>query len=576
MEKQRKPFLTARRGLAIGLSVGIALVPAWAWAEQLPVFKLADPTIDVEHATGILASLYGGKLPHPPEMDEDRGALIQRIDAKEVEIQLASGGLFARDAKQLWNPALTPRLPKHEEAKALADRFVAEHKLLPERSEHLSVSFIGFSETGAAPDVKGAVVSQTLDIQANYAVNMTVKNDAGKALELPLVGGGGKFKVAIGDGGEVIGYQGVWRPIADVVSHEDVMPKAEALERYRKSVGDLKLTRAELSLAYYAAPSYESQTYLAPVWVVQAEADVDGERVPLRHTLMAATQYGPTFPAIQALPRDGDKPLSPSEDGDEGRKVSASWLDLLIPKAHAANGFEAGASWIGPSQGLAGSPANAGGFITGMALAGWAINFNWGEANAWESDWNANDDTWVDAADFVFYTGHANANGWVLNAPGDTFLHFSEVGASPGNPNDRYGQQDLEWAIIAACGPHQSSHFTTSVGNAFDRWRGIFDRMHIFLGYGAVTYDNTTEGARFTQLARSGWPIIDAWFRTAWEIQPATNGFAAPDGPVVYVTAMYAHDGNHSTRNDHIWGFGSVAADPPTSGQSRTLMWSGT
>jgi hypothetical protein len=49
---------------------------------------------------------------------------------------------------------------------------------------------------------------------------------------------------------------------------------------------------------------------------------------------------------------------------------------------------------------------------------GWKVNFNWGDANAWKSDWDANDDSWVDSADFVFYTGHASLNGWLLVTPG--------------------------------------------------------------------------------------------------------------------------------------------------------------
>ncbi len=114
------------------------------------------------------------------------------------------------------------------------------------------------------------------------------------------------------------------------------------------------------------------------------------------------------------------------------------------------------------------------------------------------------------------------------------------------------------------------------MNNAFDRWRGIFDGLHIFLGYGAVTYDNTTEGARVTELMRQGWTVIDAWFRTAWEIQPSTNNSNAPDGPTIWVTAMYAHMGSNDTRNDHIWGTGTTVADPVGSGQKRKLLWSGT
>jgi hypothetical protein len=337
------------------------------------------------------------------------------------------------------------------------------------------------------------------------------------------------------------------------------------------------VTKLSSSLAYYSAPSFERQTVLAPVWVMRGEADVDGNRVPLRLAIIAATKYGPEWRAPQFVPReDGQKPNDGSLDGDEKFGANRSLLDFFISPSHAANPFEAGTSWIGPSQGLGGSPANAQGFVDTLSNAGWLVNFNWGEWAAFESDWNSDDDAWVDAADFVFYTGHANSDGWVLNVPNDTFLHYSEVGAWPGSPNDRWGQNDLEWMIIAACGPHQSSHFTTNVGNAFDRWRGSFDGLHTMMGYGAVTFDNTTEGSRVSQLALSGWTIIDAWFRAAWEIQPSTNSESPPNGSTIFVTAMYAANSSNDTRNDRIWGAGTTVGDSRDPNQVRWLLWSGT
>lgn len=574
--KSKQPLSGGGQKRMLLLMLGITLMPVAVLAEQLPVYKLATPTVDYEKANAILASMYGGKLPTSPEITEKRGSVIFRVGAKEVEIQKASGGFFARDAERLWNPNLKAQLPDEKTARTVADAFMADNKLVPARSPFASFSFAGFSETGAGEDVPGIVVKHQLDTQANYQMHLLVKDATGAQMKVPVVGGGGKFKVALGDGGAVIGFHGNWRPITGVLSYEESMSRTDAEAKFRKMASGMKILKTESFLAYYAAPSFEGQETLAPVWVVKAEGEVDGRKVPLRNAIIAATQYGPAFPAIPAKQRlINDKPPAPTEEDDASRAARFKWLDLLIPKAFAA-GIEAGTSWIGPSQGLAGSPANAQGFVDNLAAAGWNINFNWGELAAWESDWNANDDSYVDAADFVFYTGHANSDGWVLNNPNDTFLSYTEVGASPSSPNDHYGQNDLEWFIIAACGPHQSSHFTSGIGNAFDRWRGIFDGLHVFLGYGAVTYDNTTEGARVTELALSGWTVIDAWFRAAWEIQPSTNGYAAPNGSTIYVTAMYATKSGVNTRNDHIWNSGTTVSDPTIPNQTRWLMWSGT
>jgi hypothetical protein len=226
---------------------------------------------------------------------------------------------------------------------------------------------------------------------------------------------------------------------------------------------------------------------------------------------------------------------------------------------------------------LSGSQNNAKGFIDGLVDAGWTKNFNWGDAAAWESDWRRENDRWVDAADFVFYTGHASMNGWVLSNPDDGFLRFSEVGSGPGSPGDLWGQQDLEWMIIAACGPLQDELINPpGGGDVLDRWGGAFDGLHQLLGYGAVTYDNEEEGESVIEYARDGDDIIGAWFRTAREIQPPENGYDGPDGPVIYVGAMYVYRSGVTTpRNDHLWGYGSVAPDP-TSPNVKVCMWTTT
>ena len=566
--------------LILGLGISLSS-PVTSLALQLPVFKLVVPEVERERAVSILTNLHKGRLSPGAEEKDRVKVFIYRAGKKELEIYKASGGIFIRDVEQLWNPRLKPTLPSQDEAKRLADKFLADNKLLPGPDPHVKVSFSGYSETaGAAVDDLGkAEKKKVLDVQVNYKVDLSVEGTEGQRHTLPVVGGGGKFKVVIGQGDSVIGYLGVWRPIAEVASREEILPQAEAEAKFKKMVGNLKVTKTESFLAYYSAPIFEEQTYLAPVWVVKTEAEIGGKKVPLRNTIIAATKYGPKWPEIPAIKRtQEDKPLPRALDKDEHvGPQRESLLDLLAQPAWAQDGIiEAATSWIGPSQGLYGSPANAQGFVDGLSAAGWTINFNWGEANAWESDWNSNDDNWVDAADFVFYTGHADENSWVLNSPADTSLRYTEVGLTPGSPHDHYGQNDLEWVIIAACGPHESSHFTTGVGNAFDRWRGIFDGLHVFMGYGAVTSDNTTEGARVVELALAGWPIIDAWFRTAWEIQDSTNGWSAPYGPTIYVTAMYAHRGDHATRNDHIWGTGTTVVDPVSPGQERYLMWSGT
>jgi hypothetical protein len=162
-----------------------------------------------------------------------------------------------------------------------------------------------------------------------------------------------------------------------------------------------------------------------------------------------------------------------------------------------------------------------------MAADGWNTNFNWGNADACESDWDA-DDAWVDAAGLVFYTGHANLNGWLLVTPGtqdEVQLTPSVVGAAPASPGYRWGAQNLEWVVIAACGPMQDD--LLGPFDALSRWGGALDGLHQLLGYGAITFDDVGEGRKLAQYAREGRTVLDAWFRTATEVQPSTKGAGA-------------------------------------------------
>jgi hypothetical protein len=92
------------------------------------------------------------------------------------------------------------------------------------------------------------------------------------------------------------------------------------------------------------------------------------------------------------------------------------------------------------------------------------------------------------------------------------------------------------------------------------------------MGYGAITFDTTEEGKRVVQYARQGTPLIDAWLRTGQEIQPATNGASAPDGPTVWVGAMWVSKPGADPRFDHLWGHGAVSADP-TAPTGLACMW---
>ena len=155
---------------------------------------------------------------------------------------------------------------------------------------------------------------------------------------------------------------------------------------------------------------------------------------------------------------------------------------------------------------------------------------------------------------------------WMFSPPSDSFLSLSDVGG----PLDRWGKQDCEWIVIAACGPLQDDLINGPGGGDVFRWRPAFDGLHMLLGYATTSFDNTEEGRLLVQNAKGspGIPpktVRASWFRAAIGSQPAGQG--------VWVGALWGISPGANPGNDHIWGHGSVSADPK-SPTTWIAMWS--
>lgn len=538
--------------------------------DRFPVFRLrrtqVDSTMLIDTAGRVFGINGGFRI-------TEQGTRLSLDRAEHlVELESASGGVWAADQRRWFNPAARPDLPANDEAVSLARDLAVSRALLPELNGDFTFGDPHVAGTRLAISQDGKRSEHQLDVQVTFPVQVR---------GLPVVGGGGDYTLALGEGGDLIGYTGVWRGI-EAVFDAALVPREKADAAHRElfeAAKGLELERVDAYLAYYSAPSFAVQEFLYPVYVYLATARIGDELVPLRAVTLPATDFGPKLempPPAPMRPKGARPPAGGQKEQRKERRSYATATLVASPSqpstARATKPWEAGTSWIGASGGLAGSQANAQGFVDEWAADGWIIDFNWGDAAAWETDWRRNDDLWVDNADFVFYTGHASLSGWVLAAPDDGSLNFNEVGASPEAPGDLWGSSDLEWVVIAACGPLQDDLLAAGGGDVLSRWDGAFDGLHQLLGYGAITFDNTDEGRKIAQYAKSGMTVADAWFRTAKEIQPSTNGASAPDGPTVWVGTMWAGRGNIDPIGDHAWSHGSVSADP-TSPTFLACMW---
>ncbi len=181
---------------------------------------------------------------------------------------------------------------------------------------------------------------------------------------------------------------------------------------------------------------------------------------------------------------------------------------------------------------LDGTPANASGFINRMLQQGipydpqvWRADFGvqeWMFRDA--SYYGGQDHLYADNVDMLFFTGHAFSDGWqAANAYygysksyGDGWVGRNEV---------RFGNQDLEWLIIAACGPLQE--YGALDASSAARWLPAFDGLHLMLGYSTVSDDAPGEGYTFADnLIRRNMLVRDAWVDAAMTHQDWYTGWA--------------------------------------------------
>ena len=571
--------------ISLSNALPLVLLPSAIVAQTLPVFSVKNSFQGASRAHELIKNLYNNA--GTPTYTNSRLIVQAPDNSSIVEIDTLSGGIWTADNTRLWNTSHAQHLGVFEKGKHgcknAAENLIKQHGLLPavEKGSPITFEFAGTSgtylskEDGHAEGNSFKREEFQLDTSVNYRAQVTLPGRD----QIPVVGGGGKFQFTFEENSRLIGHHGVWRDVQGSGVDYSVIPQEDSDAQFSNATKSLSILSFNSTLAYYSAPFGQVQSFLYPVYVYHATAKFDNHTVELRETILPASTFGTELPGLSLKP-DCAAPKEKKTKSNDTATVKTP----KAPKSHSPKSpgkanrtrrahrrglddstWEFGTEWLGQPWGL--SQTNAAGIrnllfnfvLFPFSLITWTNRFDWGDNLVWESDWNRNDDVWVDTVDLMFYTGHANGDGWVTAAPDSTFVDHSIVGANPENPGDLWGQLDLEWLVVAACGPHQDDRIVAGGGNAFDRWRGVFDGLHLFLGYATVTADTAGEGSRLVQYAKGGATLKDSWFRTAKETQ----------GGDVWVTAMWSGESG----NDHLPGHGSMAKDQDA-GAQRWLMWS--
>lgn len=234
------------------------------------------------------------------------------------------------------------------------------------------------------------------------------------------------------------------------------------------------------------------------------------------------------------------------------------WLSFLIFAAPAYAGAddsnikEVGVEWVEDYSGsglgnLYNTKEDAESFYNALGNIGWTKRFNYGDALAWESDFEkssvgGSDSTYIDTLDFAYFSGHGSPTAFWFgtNHDGDgsnTYqVHYSEA---------EWGDLDLEWITLSAC---KVLKYDDAAGSVFDRWGWpVFKGLHKILGYDTISYDYVM-GDRFVYYMTSGgMKIKDAWIQANIDIQPS-------DVYSAYLSVC-------ENENDYLPGYGSVGSD---------------
>lgn len=138
--------------------------------KRLPIFRVSARETDVQSLYEVGSAMFDVK----EFLVRERGSrLILHADSKIVEINRLSGGIWAADKSQLWNPEIKPDLPGNSEAHEFAESFLRKHKLLPtfKSSQPFIIDFTSFGRTLVAISKKNERPQPfQLDTQVNYFI----------------------------------------------------------------------------------------------------------------------------------------------------------------------------------------------------------------------------------------------------------------------------------------------------------------------------------------------------------------------------------------------------------------------
>lgn len=583
---------------------------------KLPIYNVVARGASAESAKKLEGALaLGHNDVNPRGILEEDGSLryhdvgrFQRLPMKPIEASAAAAQAKDEQGKATVAPSAAVDIDALKKMQPMA-----KGAALARAEEAFEAA--GLSPKGEASTSHAVFESRDAKGELMAKVNIDTHVSYEQRLEgLRLIGPGAKVKAVFDAEGAAtqLMYAAQELERGEEVA---IVPLAEAEAMCASILGGGEGLRPTAELVYYAPPLAQKAERLFPHYACGGTKIVDGSEIELRRVLMPATVDAPkaaihvtvqgsevraeatveggtapytfawgsstkshdrtnTDPSKVAYTVVGRTPKSVSETVSllvtdaNGLTFRAAEAVKVSPALAGAASVQAvggtplgsvGTEWVGTCGGLGGSAANAAGFVSRFQASGIGAQFNWGEYDAWEIDFKdptfgGQDQAMADNVDLVFYTGHAGGDGFTFcSSSHDGLLHYSEA---------KWGESNLEWLAIAACGPLQEDWGGV---HWINRWGPAFQGLHLLLGYATISYDNTIEGNNFADymLRYDSLPVRQAWINMAMDAQ-------WPD--VIWAEmGVWGPDWTLPNYDDYFWGMG--ATGPDTSGADIVGYW---
>jgi hypothetical protein len=185
------------------------------------------------------------------------------------------------------------------------------------------------------------------------------------------------------------------------------------------------------------------------------------------------------------------------------------------------------------------------GFLDGMVSRGHTAKFNWGNGNAFETDFRetslgGNDGNWVDSVDFAHFSSHGGTDS------NNIFRgRFAGQNAACAWRSDqaRYGNNfNLEYLILDTCNSLDLTRDIIAV------WHNTFQGLRMIFGFTDLVSDSWWTGGRgynFGRRAGNNEKLTDAWLDESYSL-------LADDNPVAMAAGRSLADAKNRRDNERL------------------------